>query len=137
MKKGIYISIKPEHTNRIEKLIKNYEFRKYIPKNKIDYLIVYETVPTCAIKYIIELGKIVEYPDKIDEEGYGNKDFNEGLKKSKYAYQIKHLEKLKNPISLVYLKQKYNFTPPQSYAYFEKYPELTEFIFNTEKVVLK
>ena len=137
MKKGIYISINPEHTNRIEKLIKNYEFRKYIPKKEIDYLIVYETVPTCAIKYIIELGNIVEYPNKIKEDGYGNKEFNEGLKKSKFAYQIKHLEKLKNPITLEILKEKYKFTPPQSYAYFERYPELTEFVFTSKKEILK
>ena len=119
MKNGIYISIRPEHTNRIENLIKNYEFRNYIPRKKIDYLIVYETFPTCKIKDIIEIDDIVEYPNKIDENGYGNKDFNEGLKKVKYAYHIKHLKKLSKPILLKKLREKYNFTPPQSYAYFE------------------
>ena len=55
MKKGIYLSIKPEFTEKIETGEKNYEFRKYYPKQKIDILYVYETVPTCALKYIIEL----------------------------------------------------------------------------------
>ena len=85
MRKGIYLSIKPEFTGKIETGEKNYEFRKYYPKQKIDILYVYETVPTCALKYIIELGDIIEYPNKISKEGYGNLDFNNGLKKSKYA----------------------------------------------------
>ena len=85
MKKGIFISIKPEFTKRIEIGEKNYEFRKYIPKEEFDKLYVYETVPTCSLKYILTIDKIVEYPNKIIEKGYGNNDFNNGLKKSKFA----------------------------------------------------
>ena len=92
MKKAIYLSIKPKFTKKIETGEKDHEFRKYIPKEEIDTLFVYETVPTCQLKYIIELGKIVEYPDKINELGYGNADFNAGLKQSKYAYEIKEHE---------------------------------------------
>ena len=47
-----------------------------------------------------------------------------------------HIEPL--PIELLSkLREKYNFTPPQSYAYFEKYPELTKLIFNEKNIVLK
>lgn len=126
MKKGIYLSIKPEFTKRIETGEKNYEFRKYYPKQKIDTLYVYETVPTCALKYIIELGDIIEYPNKILKEGYGNSDFNNGLKKSKYAYEIKHVDILENPIKLSQLRYEYNFIPPQGYAYDDRYPKLTK-----------
>ena len=104
MKKGIFISIKPEFTKRIEIGEKNYEFRKYIPKERFDKLYVYETVPTCSLKYILTIDKIVEYPNKISEKGYGNDDFNNGLKKSKFAYHILKVEKLDNPISLKELK---------------------------------
>lgn len=97
-----------------------------IQSKKIDILYVYETVPTCALKYIIELGDIIEYPNKISKEGYGNSDFNNGLKKSKYAYEIKHVDILEKPIHLTKLREAYNFVPPQSYAYDEKYPKLTE-----------
>ena len=131
MKNGIFISIRGEHTDRIERLIKNYEFRNYIPKRSIDYLIVYETLPSSCIKYIIELGDIIKYPNKIDEDGYGNREFNKGLK-TKYAYQIKHLYKLKEFINLDILKNKYKFTPPQGYAYFDKYIDLYEDVFNME-----
>lgn len=132
MKKGIYLSIKPEFTKKIETGEKNYEFRKYYPKQKIDILYVYETVPTCALKYIIELGNIVEYPNKILKDGYGNLDFNNGLKKSKYAYEIKHVYILEEPINLSKLREEYNFVPPQGYSYDEKYPKLTKYLNNSK-----
>lgn len=125
MKKAIYISIKPKFTKKIETGEKDHEFRKYIPKEAIDTLFVYETVPTCQLKYIIEVEKIVEYPNKINELGYGNVDFNAGLKQSKYAYEIKHVDLLENPIGLKELKDVYGFAPPQSYAYDDRYVELT------------
>lgn len=134
MKKAIYLSIKPKYTKKIETGEKNYEFRNYYPKQKIDTLYVYETVPTCSIKYIIELGNIIEYPNKITQEGYGNSDFNNGLKKVKYAYEIKHVDFLEEPIDLQTLRNTYNFTPPQSYAYDKKYPELTKKI-NDSKLI--
>ena len=104
MKKAIYLSIKPKFTRKIETGEKDHEFRKYIPKEAIDTLFVYETVPTCQLKYIIELGKIIEYPDKINERGYGNSDFNAGLKQSKYAYDDRY-EKLTNDIKLAKVKR--------------------------------
>lgn len=132
MKKAIYISIKPEFTKRIETGEKNYEFRKYIPKQEIDTLFVYEPSPTCQLKYIIELGDIIEYPNKIKKEGYGNEDFNNGLKKSKYAYEIKKVFALKTPITLDELRKEYSFVPPQSYAYATKYHKLTDELLNAE-----
>jgi predicted transcriptional regulator len=128
MKKGIYLSIKPKFTRMIETGTKNYEFRKYYPKEEIDTLYVYETAPTCALKYIIELGNIIEYPDKIKEMGYGNEDFNKGLKKSKYAYKIKHVDLIENPISLNTLRDNFGFFAPQSYAYDARYEKLTNYI---------
>ena len=124
MNKGIFISIKPEFTKLIEIGEKNYEFRKYIPKEKFDILYVYETAPTCSLKYILTIDEIIEYPIKIPENGYGNEDFNNGLKKSKFAYHILKVEKLDNPISLKKLKSKFGFTAPQSYAYDTRYPKL-------------
>ncbi len=126
MKKAIYISIKPQFTKLIETKEKNYEFRKYIPKEEIDTLFVYESSPTSALKYIIKLDEIIEYPTKILEPGYGNEDFNNGLKKSKYAYKIKQVYMLEKPIKLEVLKQKHGFSAPQSYAYCNRYQKLTD-----------
>ena len=136
MKKGIFISIKPKFIKKIEKGEKNYEFRKYIPKEEFDKLYVYETVPTCSLKYILTIDKIIEYPNKIDEKGYGNDDFNNGLKKSKFAYHILRVEKLDNPISLNCLKKNFGYTAPQSYAYDTMYPELVDYINTLSKKVV-
>ena len=137
MEKGIFISIKPEYTKRIELLEKNYEFRKYLPKESFNLLYVYETYPTCSLKYILTIDNIIIYPDKIKDNGYGNDDFNNGLKKSKYAYHISKVEKLDNPIQLNILKSKYGFTAPQSYAYDSRYKELTNYIKKAPKKVIK
>lgn len=136
MKKGIFISIKPEFTKRIEVGEKNYEFRKYIPKEEFDKLYVYETVPTCSLKYIITIDKIVKYPNKIKEKGYGNDDFNNGLKKSKFAYHILKVEKLDNSIPLKELKTRFGFAAPQSYAYDTRYPELVNYINTLSKKIV-
>lgn len=121
---GIFVSIKPTFTKLIESGEKNYEFRKYIPKRNINLLYVYESSPTCCLKYILCIDKIVEYPTMIEESGIGNKEFNNGLKKSKYAYHITNVYKLIEPIPLFKLKQKYSFVAPQSYVYDTKYPSL-------------
>lgn len=127
---GIYLSIKPKFVSLIVKGEKNYEFRKYIPKRKFSKIYIYETLPKAEIKYVVEIEKIIKYPDKIIEPGYGNDDFNNGIKKSKYAYKLGKIKKLKNPIQLKELKEKYNFCPPQSYTYAESQRELTNYIEN-------
>ena len=132
MNKAIFISIKPKYTKKIETGEKTYEFRRYYPKQKINTLYVYETVPTCALKYIIEIGKVIKYPNKLTKKGYGNQDFNEGINNPKYAYEIKHVYLLKTPISLKELRETYNFMPPQAYAYDTKYPDLANDILKAE-----
>jgi len=125
IRKGIYISIKPKYLRLIESGEKTYEFRNYYPKEKIDILYVYESSPTCQLKYIIELGNVIKRPNKINEMGIGNEEFNQGIK-TKYAYQIKSIKSLEEPIELNELRKKYKFTAPQAFAYDTKYPELTE-----------
>ncbi len=132
MDKGIYISIKPEHIQRIVTGEKNYEFRKYLPKREFNKLYVYVTSSVSVLKYIIIVGDIIKYPDQIEEDGYGNKEFNFGNKIAKYAYQIKEVYKLDNPIELTILRNNYGFVAPQGYVYDDKYLELTEYINSLE-----
>ena len=132
-KKAIYLSIKPKFAKLIETGEKNYEFRKYVPKQNINTLYVYESAPTSVLKYIIELGDIFKYPEKINFNGYGNNDFNAGLKEAKFAYEIKTVYELEPSIPLSKLKEEFGFVPPQSYAYDNKYPKLTQYLAETDK----
>ena len=129
---GLYMSINPNASSKIEKEVKLYEFRNYIPKRKFDKLYVYVTSPVCELKYILLIDDIISYPNTIPENGDGNCEFNQGIK-SKHAYQISKVYKLKKPILLDELKEKYGFVPPQGYAYSDRYNDLTKFIESTEK----
>lgn len=132
---GIYVSIKQGPTSKIVQGIKNYEFRNYIPKKSFKFMYIYVTAPQSQLKYIIEIGKIVKYPEKLELDGDGNFDFNQG-KKSKYAYSIIKVYELTNPISLQELKNKFDFVPPQAFSYAETYPELTRYMLIAEKELI-
>ena len=67
MNRGIYVSIKPTPISKIVQGIKNHEFRNYIPKNDCRFLYVYVSKTEKKLKYIIEIGKILKYHDKIEE----------------------------------------------------------------------
>jgi len=81
----VVMSIKPNFVKLIQEKKKNYEFRKYIPKLGIYRLWIYTTSPVCILEYVAEIDNIVEYPESVIGNGVGNEDFNNGLKKSKYA----------------------------------------------------
>lgn len=134
MNEGIFLSIKPKFLRLIETGEKNYEYRKYIPQKKFNYIYVYESSPTCMLKYVIYIDKIIEYPNKVIERGYGNADFNNGMKESKFAYHILHIDKLINPIPLNELKKTYNFLPPQSFIYAKTNIKLKKYIDNLDKI---
>ena len=128
----VVISIKPKFVDLIKEGLKNYEFRKYIPKKGINRLWIYTTSPTCVLEYVADIDNIVAYPEHVIGEGFGNEDFNNGLKLSKYAYHIKHLYRLKEPLKLESLREAYNFTAPQSYFYLENNEKLAEVILNQD-----
>lgn len=135
MNNALYMSIKPDSVQKIEKRIKNYEFRNYIPKRKFNKLYVYVTSPICELKYILIIDNIIEVPNTIPENGDGNYEFNNGIK-AKYAYQISKVYKLQKSIKLVELKEMYGFLPPQGFAYDDRYSELSEFLESTEKELI-
>lgn len=126
MKNFIFLSIHEEHVKNIVSGLKNYEFRNFIPKKTFNSVIVYTTSPVKEIRYIIKVGEIVNYPEKITEDGIGNKEFNNG-DFYKHAYAIKEVQEI-SPIKLKELKEKYSFIPPQAFSYGDKYPELCDCI---------
>ena len=135
MNRGIYVSIKPTPISKIVQGIKNYEFRNYIPKNDFRFLYVYVSKTEKKLKYIIEIGKILKYPDKIEVDGDGNKEFNNGSKFN-YAYQILKVYELENPITLEVLKQRFDFVPPQAFTYDTRYPDLSDYLSKAKKHIV-
>ena len=128
----VVMSIKPVHVERIKIGVKNHEFRKYVPSRGVDRLWIYTSSPVCALEYVADIDKIVAYPDKIAEDGYGNVEFNMGQKEASYAYHIKSLYRLKNPIHLCKLREKYKFTAPQSFFYLDSNVKLKECLESVE-----
>ena len=116
MNNGIYVSIKPDPISKIRQGTKNYEFRNYAPKENFKFLYVYVSAPQSELKYVIEVGKIVKYPEKLEDYGDGNSEFNDG-QKSKYAYQILKVYELVNSLSLKELRDRFAFVPPQAFSY--------------------
>lgn len=129
----VLISIKPEHTKNIEEQLKNYEFRSYLIKD-IKTMYVYESNTSC-LKYIMVIDNVVHYPDKIDENGIGNREFNNHMK-YEYAYHIAHLYKLNKPITLTELKSRFKFYAPQKYTLASSHPELIEHINKLDKTMI-
>jgi len=122
--RDIFLSIKSKFAGLINSREKTHEFRRYKPKDQIKRIWFYVTSPDSELKYIAEVGKVVEYPNQIPEDGIGNVDFNQGLKFSKFAFPILHLNELVEGISLNRLKSQFNFNPPQKYIYTDSFPEL-------------
>ncbi len=127
----IFISLKPQFAELIRERRKTYEFRKYKPTRHVNRIWIYVTSPTAALRYIAEVGEPVEYPNKIPENGVGNVEFNAGLKKSKFAFPILHLDELNEPITYKELRGRFNFTPPQSFTYADRYPSVAQHVRRT------
>ncbi|KAJ7919299.1 hypothetical protein B0H13DRAFT_249532 [Mycena leptocephala] len=121
-KKDIFISIKTPHMNNIVARSKNHEFRKYLISRTVERMWLYVSSPDQTLRYIaiVSQGKA---PGEIsaDLEGLGNADFNNGLNGvGSYAYEILHLYKLRQPLHISVLGERYGVSPPQRYAYTPK-----------------
>ncbi|HAN09348.1 MAG TPA: hypothetical protein DCP90_01910 [Clostridiales bacterium] len=131
----VIISLKPKYAKMIKDGKKNHEFRSRIPKDIPSLLLTYVTVPVAKLMYLFEVETPVVYPNKIEENGIGNVEFNKGERKGKYAYPILHMFELVEPIPLERLKTEFGFTPPQSFAYSKKYEELMNYLNKNGKMI--
>lgn len=117
----IITSIHPEHAEQIAEGIKTHEFRNYRIPQTVGRIWIYITRPVCALKYMATISGAKE-PGQIshDDKGVGNDEFNEG-KGLKFAYELKQVYELNNPVSLARMKEngwveeapaKYVYVPP-------------------------
>ncbi len=128
MLNSIILSIKPFYSELILNKEKHYEFRNFKPKNFSSYFWVYESLPTKKLKYILKIKTPIVFPNTAKGLSYGVDRFNSGEMKNKYAYNIEEIYMLENPLSMNFLKDNFNFTPPQAYTYLQNNLSLKTYI---------
>ncbi|KAG6361889.1 hypothetical protein INS49_010118 [Diaporthe citri] len=117
----IIVSVHPEHAEQITEGNKTHEFRNYRIPQTVGRIWIYITRPICALKYMATISNAKE-PGQISygDKGVGNEEFNEG-KGLKFAYELKQVYELNNPVSLARMKEngwveeaptKYVYVPP-------------------------
>lgn len=117
----IIVSVHPEQAEQIAEGVKTHEFRNYRIPQTVGRVWIYITRPDCALKYMATISGAKE-PGEISHEdlGVGNQEFNEG-KGLKFAYELKQVYQLNNPVSLARMKEngwveeapaRYVYVPP-------------------------
>lgn len=96
-------------------------------KKILNILLFMVPTPLKELKYVLKVKPPVVSPNKIDIDGFGNREFNNTIIE-KYAYPIEGMYEINRTVKLDELRQKYNFTAPQSFAYGEKYSDLLKYI---------
>ena len=119
---AILLSIKPQYVEKILSGVKAFEYRKHIPKQEIDLIVIYETSPQKRIVGIAEVKGILKDTPKglwestKEKGGVTKKAYMEYFKVSKeaYAFILGPIRKFKNNYELDQLGVS---QPPQSYVY--------------------
>lgn len=117
----VILSIDPKEVKEITEGTKTHEFRDYKIPQTVARIWIYTAQPVCQLKYMATISE-VKLPGQIssDDPGIGNKEFNEG-KGSKFAYELKQVYQLNNPVPLSRMKEngwveeapvKYEYVPP-------------------------
>ncbi len=122
MSKSILISIHPEHVKNIISSKKVFEYRKYVPKDEVERLVIYVTSPIKKIVAVAEVLNILSAsPSSLwkqtDKGGAINRTFfNDYFKNRKMAraFSLGKITELKAPLELSHID---NVTPPQSFRY--------------------
>ena len=126
-KSDIIVSFDEEYLAPVINQKKTYEFRSWRADPEVKRMWIYVNKPVQSLMYIFEIGSPIEYPNQIPNDNTYSELFNQGKKvKWKFAYLIKHLYKLNEPISISELKEKYRIHPPQKLTYVSKYPQLVK-----------
>ena len=126
-KSDIIVSFDEEYLDPVISQKKTYEFRSWKADPEVKRMWLYVNRPIQSLMYILELDSPVEYPKQIPNDNFYNKTFNQGKNpKWKFAYRIKYLYKLKEPIGIRELRTKYGIHPPRKLTYVSKYLQLVE-----------
>ncbi len=117
----IMVSLHPEHLAKVVDGTKNHEFRVWKIPSEVSRVWLYTTRPISELRYMCVFGPPKEPGQVEDENGVGNKAFNQGKTVGKYAHEILQVYELNDPVSLQdmirkgWIKgapQKYNYIAP-------------------------
>lgn len=125
--RDVVFSIKPDYCNKIVKGQKTIELRRRFPMSVPagTTALIYATSPTRALLGIAEIGRVYRRaPPEIWESFSGRaciarKDFDnyfDGVDCG-YAIELKHARRLRRPLGLGELRDRFSFEPPQSFLY--------------------
>src|SRR6202453_2151558 len=104
------VYIKPKFVSLILNKTKNHEFRKYHLDDSVKRLWLFEN--GIRITTVLSAGKALEVGKVKEHGGIGNKEFNEGLKESKFAYPIYGVHKIRDTITTKIAKDMFDHTLP-------------------------
>ena len=107
------IYIKPESIPLILNKTKNHEFRNYRLDDSVKRLWLFEN--GIGITTVLSVGKALEVGKVKENGGIGNKEFNEGLKESKFAYPIYGAHKIRDTITAKIAKDVFDHMLPSSH----------------------
>jgi predicted transcriptional regulator len=130
MRKAMLVSIKPKYVKEILEGRKLIELRKCIPKEvgDNDTLIIYSTHPEKAVVGICKITRVItDSPENIWEKysaslGINKKDYFQYYANSNKAIgiELSKVQILQNKVPLKDIKSRIpNFSPPQTYKYFQ------------------
>ncbi|CAI4217731.1 unnamed protein product [Parascedosporium putredinis] len=117
----IFISIHPQHVQKIVNGTKDHEFRTWKIPSTVSRIWIYVTKPESMLRYMACIGPAKVPGEIVNERGIGNAEFNKKAGKPGFAYEIEELYELNNPVPLKRMKdngwvdaapQKYAFVPP-------------------------
>lgn len=139
MRGALFLSIRPQHAERILKGIKTVELRRVCPSiAKGDKIVLYISSPAKEVRAIFIVERIsCDNPDRLwnkvkDKAGVTRNEFKNYFSgaKAAVAIYIREVKELPIPITLSALRQLWpNFIPPQSYRYVsdKEFSELLQF----------
>lgn len=96
----VFMSIKPEHMDKVARGIKNHEFRRYLLPESVHHIWFYVSAPISAIRYVARISHGMKPGEVPEDGGLGNEEFNAGKKQPKFGFAILELWELREPITL-------------------------------------
>jgi len=96
----IFISIHPSSIEKIVNQTKDHEFRAYKFPPTVRRVWIYETRPSCILRYMAVISDAKQPGEILDESGFENDKFNAKPKGRNFAYEILALYELSSPRTL-------------------------------------